>query len=101
MNLDEFFESVAANGSKQDCINIEVAIGRARLFPLVVNVLTEDDEEIYIRVYDGERHIYNQVVKAANDAGFEVVCFTISYGKIFVEAVKKDTSPNAADNPEH
>ena len=41
--------------------------------------------------------MYNQVIKAATNAGFEVVCFGLANGKIFVEAVKKDTSPNAAN----
>ena len=86
MNIFDFFENVAENGSKFGNVNIEIEKdGKLSLLPIVVTVVDDDVNSQFIRVAESEKHIYNQIRAAADNAGFDVLVFLISFGQIVVE----------------
>ena len=86
MNIFDFFETVAENGSKFGNVNIEIEKdGKISLLPIVVTVVDDDVNSQFIRVDKSEQHIYNQIRAAADNAGFDVLVFLISFGQIVVE----------------
>ena len=86
MNLFDFFDNVAENGSKFGNVDIEIEKdGKVSLLPIVVTVAGDDVDSQFIRVAESEKHIYNQIRAAADNAGFDVLVFLISFGQIVVE----------------
>ena len=92
MKLDKFFEGFSASTYRNANVNINVKGGEeAKPMPLIVNVLDDDEDyNKFIRVLYNERHIYDQIEKAATKAGFEIVGFVIFLDKINLDVIRKE-----------
>ena len=95
MNVDKFFEGLSTSAYSNANVNIIVKSGEEeKPMPLIVNVWGDDENyDKIIRVLHNERHIYDQVEKAATKAGFEIVGFVIFLDKINLDVIRKKPTP--------
>ena len=91
MNVDKFFEGLSTSAYSNANVNIIVKSGEEeKPMPLIVNVWGDDENyDKIIRVLHNERHIYDQVEKAATKAGSEIVGFVIFLDNINLDVIRK------------
>ena len=92
MSLARFFNSMAESGAKfgEEKVEIDIKIkkrsdDKTSWVTIVATVIDDDRDAFVLIANNDERSMYDQVSRAAYNAGFDTVAFLFLVGRLIVE----------------